>query len=151
MKSQIILLIAIFLIANPLAALKTHSLLKKNTQHAKVQYEEEEEDIIVDEPAPIVDLYYSKNITLNEVDKYCLLNLENGKFLSVQEHALNVSNHCGLDEELWVAMEHPSNPDYMTLRSVSTPNRAVDVWTGYSINHHSLETHGTILDIEQDD
>ena len=145
MKSQIILLIAIFLIASPLAALKTHSLLKKSAHH----YEEEEDCI-----APVVDISYSKNITLNGLDEYCLLNLKNGQFLGTDhenESAFDIYNKCGSDNELWVLMEHPSDPNYATLRSVSTPNRAVDVWTGYSINHHLLETHGTILDIEQDD
>ena len=48
-------------------------------------------------------------------------------------------------------MRHPTDSTHVTLRSASTPNRAVDVWTGYSVNHHWVETYGSILDFEQDD
>ena len=66
--------------------------------------------------------------------------------MSIEGDQLTTSINCHSNPQLWNLHENP-NGEFMTLRNVAPPCRALDVWHGYSVIHSNQQTAGTVLEV----
>ena len=73
-----------------------------------------------------------------------MLNLKQGRFAATNGAAqLTSSGSCYSDDTLWMIRAHPTEAGAVQLRNKQFQDKAVDIWTGYSVLHHNAVGGGT--------
>ena len=125
MKAQILLFIGLLVIIPPLSAMR----VKKQQQKEKGMWPWE-----VTFPVAVQENKFDIAAKPDTHTLSCIYNPKSGRFLSIEGDQLTTSINCHSNPQLWNLHENP-NGEFMTLRNVALPNRALDVWHGYSVMH----------------